>query len=163
MTITVRDATEGDRPALVSLMAGLNAFEYTLRPDRDVSVEAAQAHVEFLLRLVEKFGGFTLIAELDGGPVGFILALIEEEEGAYVVPEHRRYGYISDMFVDEAARGKGVAKALLEEVERRFLAVSIDRVQVTAIKSNGGADATYRAAGYEPLYTTFEKTLSTSD
>ncbi len=161
--VSVRHATAADRPALVALMAGLNAFEHGLRPDRDTSWEAAEAHLDYLLGLVERFGGFTLIAELDDTPVGFLLALIEEEEGAYVVPEHRRHGIISDMFVDEAARGKGVAKAMLRETDHRFRTVGIDRIQVTALTANEAADASYRAAGYKPLYTNFEKMLSTSD
>ena len=51
----------------------------------------------------------SLVAEVDGTLVGF-LSLVFREHLNYVYPQ----GWIPDLIVTEAARGKGVARALLE-------------------------------------------------
>ena len=163
MTLTVREATAADRPAVVAFMAALNRYENRFESDRDESLEAADSHIAHLEDLIETQGGFTLVAELDGVPVGFLLGLILEAEGTFIVPDERRYGDISDLFVDSNARGKGVARAMLTEAEAQFRSRGIERLRVTALTANDPATATYRADGFTPLYTTFRKELGKAD
>jgi len=159
MTLSIRETKGADRPRLVAFMAALNAYENSIETDRDESQEAADTHLAYLESLVETQGGFILIAELNGNPVGFLLGLICETEGTFIVPDKRRYGEISDLFVDPNARGKGVARAMLAEAEAWFRGRGVERLRVTALTANDPAVETYRAAGYAPLYTTFNKTI----
>ncbi len=158
-SVSIREAREADRPVLNAFMQGLNVFEHTLRPDRDTGPAAAESHMTYLLDCVSDQGGFALIADIDGRPAGFLLALIEQAAGTYLIPEQRQYGVITDLFVAEDARRKGVAQALIREAEDRFRATGIDRVMVTALSDNRDAVETYGALGYGPSETTFVKPL----
>ena len=163
VTVTVRDAGPADRAALNRFMTELNRFEHRIRPDRDTGAPAGAAHLDFLLGLIESDGGFTLLAETDGTPVGFLLGLRGAEEGTYVVPDERRFGDISDIFVAEEARGQGVGKALMLAAEGRFRAMGLTRVRITALTANKDAVAAYTATGFTPLYTVLEKPIEASD
>lgn len=159
MTVIIRDATDDDEDILALFMQRLNIFEHTLRPDRDRTDRSAVDHIKYLKNLIKTQGGFALIAQDAENPIGFLIGLIETEEGSYVVPEHRRYGLISDLYVSDEVRGMGIGKQLLAEAESKFATLAIDRIQVSALESNTKAGGVYRATGYDPLYTLFEKKL----
>ena len=158
-SITVRDATPEDRPQLVGFMADLNAYEHALQPDRALGEKAADAHLAYLESLVARQRGFVLVAEESGGVQGFLLGIVEEEDGSYVIPEARPYGYVTDLFITEIARGRGVGRALMGEAERRFRDAGLPSIRVTALAANEGACGTYEGLGYQHHAITFIKPL----
>ena len=142
-SITVRDATPEDRPQLVGFMAELNAYEHALQPDRALGEKAADAHLAYLEALVARQRGFVLVAEESGGVQGFLLGIVEEEDGSYVIPEARPYGYVTDLFISEIARGRGVGRALGEKAADAHLAyleslVARQRGFVLVAEESGG-------------------------
>ena len=157
--VDVRDATPADRSVLVGFMAALNAVEHQWESDRALEPAAADEHIAYLEGLVRDQAGFMLLAEENQQPAGFLVGIEEWEDGTYIVPEARRYGKITDLFVDDRSRGRGIARALLAEAERRFRANGLPAVQVTALAANEAARAAYRATGYRPLDVTYAKSL----
>ena len=149
--IAIRDAVPEDRPQLVRFMAALNAFERTLEPNRALGEAAADRHMAYLQDLVARQEGFVLIALGPEGPLGFLLAIVGEAAGGFVVPEARRYGYVTDLFVSESARGRGVARALLAEAESRFRTRGLPSMRLSVLAANEAARAAYRQLGFRPL------------
>ena len=154
MTPVIRDATAADRPAIDALMQTLNTAEAVLqaqkrfREDRDCTLEAARTHVDFLIREMRESGGFHLTAEYDSRCVGWLMAMIETRGGAYIRPDHRRYGVITDLVVDENYRRVGAGRALLDEALSRFRRMKLPRVLLKALSGNETAFRLYRSVGF---------------
>ena len=97
----VRPITPADFLPVAALLAELGRPRLT--PE---TTDAAQAVYE---RHVADPQTASLVAEVDGSIVGF-LSLVFREHLNFVHPQ----GWIPDLIVSEAARGKGAARALLE-------------------------------------------------
>lgn len=156
----VREALVEDRPVLVGFMAQLQDFERALEPNRQPGAEIAERHLAALEGWAAGHsGGGVLVAEINGRVAGFIVVGIDAELGDYVLAPNRLVGRISDLWVEPAARGRGVARALVAAVEARLNAAGIARAEVTAVQGNAAALRLYAALGYAPYEVTLGKGL----
>jgi ribosomal protein S18 acetylase RimI-like enzyme len=156
---TIREATPEDRDALARMMQALNRTEDAITHDRTTDLESAVKHVTHLENIVMDDGGCLLVADAGGAAIGFLIAFVEEDDGFYLKPEARKHGYISDLYVVAAMRGRGVAKALMAEAEAQFRAMGISRVQIGVLVANRGASALYEKQGYRTRSLFLEKDL----
>lgn len=85
----------------------------------------------------------TYLAEFGGRPVGFAcLRLIPHLQG------DEPYAKLTDNYVDESARRRGVSRALIAHVEAVVRAAGASEVVIITGFENAGAQAAYRASGY---------------
>lgn len=155
----IREATPADRPALARMMAALNAVEAAISPDRDLSLEAASAHLAYLEATASANGGFVLVSSADDLVNGFLVAHVEKEDGEYVLPAMRQYGFICDLFVESKARRQGLAQHLVSEAGSRFRAAGLSSMRVSALAANQAACAFYQSEGFLPFDIVFRKEL----
>ncbi|MEM6439951.1 MAG: GNAT family N-acetyltransferase [Pseudomonadota bacterium] len=149
MTPTIREVGREAREALLPLMEGLQAVERAMEANR-VPPSGIGPHLDRQLDLMERDGGFALLAEAEGRPVGFLIGLVVEDADLYVLPENRRLGAVTDLYVAEAARRQGLAARLMAEAEARFVALGLPRMSIGALAGNAAARALYlRWAGRE--------------
>lgn len=148
--VTLRPAVlPADRPALEAMMAALQDFERAVAPDRLPGTEMAATHMAALLGEVASKDGRVILAEVGAGqPVGFALGWIAETLGRYIVADKARYGLISDLFVAEAWRGRGIGRALIRTMEAHFHSHGLTRTAIHALADNDAARRRYLAAGY---------------
>jgi ribosomal protein S18 acetylase RimI-like enzyme len=127
-------------------------FEDGFDPDRSISADADE--------LTEP-QGLLLLARRDGDPVGCGALKLHENEPAE----------IKRMWVAPSARGMGLGRRLLEELEERARRRGSTKVMLETNRSLTEAIALYRSAGYrevEPFndepyaHHWFEKRLGTS-
>lgn len=59
-----------------------------------------------------------------------------------------RRGWIARLAVDPGRRGQGVGRALVEELERRFLDIGITRVNLLVLSENTAGRAFWERLGY---------------
>lgn len=147
----IRPARDTDHPALVRFMAGLQAHEPTLDPDLLAEPEAmADSHVAHLLDQVAHHDGTALIAEdpASGNPLGFAIAHAEADAGTFMADDARRVGRLTDLFVTEDARGRGIARALIAACEDHFRTLGLRHMQIGVLARNTRAQRLYEAAGY---------------
>jgi ribosomal protein S18 acetylase RimI-like enzyme len=159
-SLIVRPARPEDRATLVEFMAELNRVEHRYEPDRDLNPKAADRHLAYLEDLVRRSGGFITVAQSPDRVLGFLVGILDSEDGSYIRPEERSFGHVTDIYIAEAARRCGLGRSLVEDAEARFQALGVGKVRVTALAANSGAIATYEGCGYRPLEVTFIKNLA---
>lgn len=139
------------------MMQGLNLYEEGLVGGRSTDEQSAEKHVAYIQDNIRKHRGCAFVAEVDGSVCGFVFAHEDEEPGYNARADVRRFGYISELYVDETARGLGIASKLMEAAEQHFSKSGIKAIQISAFTANKGAIGLYEKLGYTPSYVCLEK------
>jgi GNAT superfamily N-acetyltransferase len=132
----IRAARPEDGPAYIELVRGLAAFERLEPPD-----DAAAA------RLLEHAFGprpryELLVVELDSRLVGYAV-FFETYSTFRALPSL----FLEDLFVHEAARGRGIGKALLTTLAQQAAQRGCGRVEWSVLDWNVHAQSFYRSLG----------------
>jgi ribosomal protein S18 acetylase RimI-like enzyme len=141
--LRVRSATAKDAEAIARMWAEFAAF---LRERGDTDPQAFGA--EAFLR--DGFGSdpafFGLIAEIDGGPAGYLLYHF-----GYDVDRAARLMYVVDLWVDPPARRAGVGRSLMREAATRCRAHGGSDLVWSVFVNNKSAFAFYERLGAKYL------------
>jgi GNAT superfamily N-acetyltransferase len=136
VTLTIRTAEAGDEGLILAMVKALATYER--EPD---AVKATEESIRASLfvpdALVHAF-----IAEVDGQPVGFALWFL-----TYSTWTGRPSLYLEDLYVDDAARGQGIARALFRRLAREAKARNCARIDWAVLDWNVDAMAFYRRIG----------------
>ncbi len=139
--LTLGDAVAADLPAFPELLAQLG---YPTDP------AALPGRVE----RIRAGGGRVLVARAGDRVLGLIaLAFLP------LIHHERPLARISALVVDQAARGRGVGRRLVAEVERIARAAGCDRIEVMSANHRAAAHAFYGALGYTEKPKRFVKAL----
>ena len=98
-------------------------------------------------------GGFALLAEQDGGLVGYAMVAIKtatETEFEDTWQSGERVAEIETLVVAPEARGGGVGSALLDAVDVELEAAGIHDVLIAAFATNTDAIRLYERRGFRP-------------
>jgi ribosomal protein S18 acetylase RimI-like enzyme len=130
--VTVRDARPDEAPLVANLIRELAVSE-----DVESGVTSA------LVRAYQEYGDSgVLVAELDGEVVATLTYFIRP--GLFHGGD---WGYIDELVVTAAARGRGAGDALVTEAMRRFEAADCKEAAVATVFGNDRAAALYRKHG----------------
>ena len=133
MTITVREATLDDLPAVVRLLAQMH------------EVPSAVPDVATWTRMLAQDGRTVLLAELDEDPVGTADLTIAPG----LIHGARARASVDYVVVDREHRREGVGRALMDECERRARAAECYEVLLMSGDHRLEAHRFYEALGYE--------------
>lgn len=145
MTLEIRWAQPGDEASVLRLIRGLARYER--EPDAVQTTEKSLTETLF----APNAQVFAFIAELDGRPVGLALWFL-----TYSTWTGQPSLYLEDLFVDEDARGRGIARALMRRLAREAKARHCARMDWAVLDWNVDAMAFYerlggrRQTGWEP-------------
>jgi len=145
--VRVGTALPADREAIVGLIRALNIHEAAITGDRLVTHAAAETYYLALVDRIARQEGRLLAAEAEAAIVG-MLGLIIREDQAFVREDLRRHGYVSDLVVNEAWRGRGVGRLLLGEAERFTREKGLKRLVIDVMAGNAGAERLYGELGF---------------
>ncbi|SHI66612.1 L-amino acid N-acyltransferase YncA [Roseomonas rosea] len=163
--LLIRPCRPEDRPALVEQFLALNRYEEPLARNRRTDLAGAEESLDAALERVERTGGAALIAEWRGAVAGHLF-LTFEEDAAYVRAVRaalRPYAYISELFVREEARRRGIGRALLAEAERLAAARGVPRLMIGVLAGNAEAAALYRRFGFRDYAVEMRKAVPSGD
>ncbi|ACE89300.1 GCN5-related N-acetyltransferase protein [Rhizobium phaseoli] len=131
MTVTIRDARPEDEAGWRQLWAAYLDFY-------DVTVEADITDQTWR-RIFDPASAIAMcVAEIDGRIIGFALYLTHE--GTWI---RGRDCYLEDLFVDADARGKGVGRALMDDLVALGKAEGWSRLYLHTSENNKTARALY--------------------
>ena len=133
--MNVRAATPDDLDLLMSLVERLESELPTL-PYAEDPAERERGKVEDMVR-----AGVALVAEEDGQAIGYALARFGDHGPTTV--------YVSDLWVDEAARGRGLGRELLRRISEEAAVRGTTHVLLDVDSRNVDALTFYRRLGFE--------------
>jgi GNAT superfamily N-acetyltransferase len=147
-----------DEAAILSFIDGMQLFEYAIESDRRIDATVAKEFFVEIFSRVESRGGAVLVYEDDGVLVGWAV-VYRDENDIYVRSQERAFALISELFVVEGARGRGIGQALIVACEDWARARGLNVVMISVLRDNRRAERIYRAAGFETYYTGLRKYL----
>ena len=138
------------RPAEIGEIDVLYGFEQgivkTERPF-DPTLKPGEIHYYDLRELVLSPDSEVLVAVADDRIVGSGFADIRRADD-YL--RHERYAHLGFMYVVPEYRGRGVIRAILEELKRWSLARGVNELRLEVYDANGAAVRAYEKAGFKP-------------
>jgi len=155
--VRVRRARAQDMPALTRLWRELVGFHEALGgQDFRLAPDAEAGWKKYLRGHLGKADKLCVVAEIAGQPVGFLMASIEKRPGVFM---EREYGHISDVYVQEPQRGKGVGKALVAEGLAWFGEKRVGRVRLQTDARNTLGFEFWKKLGFHTTVFTMDKLL----
>lgn len=139
MTLAIRTGTPADVPVIAELIRGLARYE-KLEHEVTMTEERLAANLFGPHPYAE-----TLIAELDGSPVGF--ALFFHNFSTFLAQPGI---YLEDLFVVPERRGGGLGRALLKELARLAVERDCGRLEWSVLDWNREAIGFYERLGARP-------------
>lgn len=108
---------------------------------------SASSFTQWAEAMKPALGRFTclFIAEHSGGPIGFLagnLKTLPPYFGGHLI------GFVSEVFVADAHRGKQVGRDLVDTALRWFKAQRAHRVELQVVMNNSGARKLYNKLGW---------------
>ena len=159
MTYLIRDARlPADREQLHEFIMGTQRFESAFEPNRRLDRPVAAEYLALLEADVRSKGGRILVVEQAGKLLGWGVVHAQEDD-VYVIGEERSFAYISELFVVEAVRGKGVGRALIAACEDWARSKGLNVIQIGVLPGNRRAASIYEKAGYSPYAIQLRKYL----
>jgi GNAT superfamily N-acetyltransferase len=156
--VVIRAARPEDREALIEQFRDLNLYEEPISNDRRTDRAGAEAGLAEAEAKVAEKEGVKLVAEVDGRVVGYLF-LIFDRHAVYVREEKRDHAHVTDLFVLEELRGRGIGRALLLEAERVAEARGVDHMTIGVLTGNLPAERAYARFGFRPDWSGLKKPL----
>jgi len=149
--LLIRPATAADYPAWHVLWLGYNKF---YGRHGETALPAAITHMTWS-RFFDAYEPMqALVAELDGELVG-LAHFLYHRSTTQIAPNC----YMQDLFTAAAARGRGVARALIEEVYARARAAGSGRVYWQTHETNATAMRVYDSVAEKSGFVVYRKLL----
>ena len=119
-----------------------DVIEAVLRLLPQVSRRGGDVTAERVRHVVQQPSTTVIVAKIDGRVVGSatlirLLSLVGQ------------FGYVEEVVVDEAARGAGIGRSLIEELADMARAEGLDFLELTSRPAREAANRLYRSLGFE--------------
>jgi ribosomal protein S18 acetylase RimI-like enzyme len=143
-----KDTSPTHLQQFVAMMQRMYEFHATLHSDwqpREGWQEGSAGWIKRAGDNEDWFFAIVLTADEQASPAGYVTASFHYEAPLFV---QNRFGYIADMWVEEAFRRQGVATQTLDAVYAWFREQGVNRVQLEVDVENLGGQEFWRSVGY---------------
>ena len=162
MDFVIRPYDPADYDWVLQCEVALQEHERALHDTRLPGLPHTRDYLAMLWDVLAENQGILLIAENTGGErLGLVAGHIVDEPWPMETRDSTRYGYVSDIFIEPAARGGGLAKALLDAIAAHLHRAdpTLTRLRISALAVNRIACRAYEKAGFTPYEVTYERVL----
>jgi ribosomal protein S18 acetylase RimI-like enzyme len=142
----IRLAKQEDADAIARMWEDLVRYHHIM--DSDLPDSAPNGGKVYAHRITDRLNDThtrVLVAEEDGKVVGYVLGVIVDLVPEMFVQEDG--GFLADIYVDEAYRGKGIGRALVEALRVWFGECGVRYFEWYVASHNENARAFWRAVG----------------
>jgi len=159
-TVRIAAYRPADFGAVLAFVAAIQEHERAGIPELRPGGEVGARYAELLVRTVEEKNGVILLARDGEQAVGFACAWVDEDDDVLLRADARRHAYVSDIFVDQHWRHKGLGRRLLAAIEAAMSERGCRRMRIRSKAFNVAALKCYEAAGFEPYEIMLAKTIT---
>jgi GNAT superfamily N-acetyltransferase len=147
MGIETRGARESDIPELARLIAAIAAYHESIDPRARFDWDEIRLAPDWLKLVLSRDHHRIWVADHgDGHLAGYLWAHLRRDRQGYLP---RVKGYINHAFLDEAWRGKGLLKPMLENAYEWFRSRGITVVTLTVLHRNWLGSTAWYKHGFE--------------
>ncbi|MGH7710891.1 MAG: GNAT family N-acetyltransferase [Gemmatimonadaceae bacterium] len=145
--VTVRPAVRADLPAIGRLGALLVRTHHAFDPQRFIAAtpQTERGYASFLGTQLDEPNAIILVAEQDSQVIGYAYAGVE---GYDYMSLRGPAGVLHDIVVDQAQRGRGVARMLMDATLAALEARGAPRVVLWTAEGNEAAQRLFARAGF---------------
>ncbi len=149
-SVTIRPVQPSDQAAITRLWQALSDYHTALDPRLPVpTADAAQSYAARLIETHEDPYTRTLVAEVTGQVVGYVLgAVIDLQADLF---EYEETGFIADVYVEPAFRRQGIARRLVEAINAWFAEQGVRHVEWQVASANDDAIRFWQSVGGRAL------------
>ena len=152
----IRRATQEDIPAILHLLEQVLAVHHQGRPDLFREKGTKYSGPE-LAQMLGQADAPIFVLEESGSVAGYLIGQMIKADGAAQEPVTTFY--VDDLCVDEAARGKGIGRKLMEYARDYAAAQGCHNLTLHVWEGNPAAQAFYESMGMKTQYTCLEWVL----
>jgi ribosomal protein S18 acetylase RimI-like enzyme len=146
--ITIREYRDQDEDAIIALVREMQAHEMQFNPHYKSAEAIGSWYLDLLKKNCADLDGVILVA-LDGSTyVGMAVVftrVVEKGEGEEMAHVS---AHLSEIVVTQAARGRGIGRALLAECETRARAAGRTELTLAVFPGNTAARQLYQSVGF---------------
>ena len=155
--MTIVQAENRHIPGLIRLLYQVGGVHHEIRPDlfRSGAIKYTEKELEALLA-DENFPIF--VAEAENQVLGYCFCQIRDYRGSTVLTDRKEI-YIDDLCVEEALRGRGIAKALYGHVTDWAKETGCTYITLNVWQGNDNAMRFYEKMGMQRRSITMETKL----
>lgn len=146
--IEIREATSKDLPEVADLWELLAEHHEKLSPHFSLAWDSKRKWSKYLKKKFSEISTKLIVAEENGRLVGFMLCLLAPNAPVY---KERKIGVVSDVYVLEERRMKGVGREMLNFAVKWFKKNRVRTVQLFVAHDNVAARAVWHQLGFEPF------------
>lgn len=143
--VKIRKLAEGDVDGICALWKEFATLREGLTKRRILNEDAADYFFGYATGLLQRKDTLTLVGEVEGELVAYLIATKQRRPPIY---HHTRVAYLSDAFVTQAHRGKGILKQFMAELQKWSKAEGITAIDVQVFQGNTEAQEVYRHLGF---------------
>lgn len=146
--VVIRPATADDLPSVARLAAGLVRLHHRWDAKRFLIVEPVEEGYGWWLgSQLGTPGVVLLVAQVEGAVAGYLYGGLEERDWMLL---RDACGMVHDVYVDEAFRRRGVARALMRAGIDALQAQGVPRVGLSTAPQNVEGQALFASLGFRP-------------
>jgi len=158
MNVTIRKAGVGDERLLASLNAFVQDVHLEKRPADFKTTNNAEL-ADWYRSVLEASTGRAWIADSDGRPVGYVLAVVHRRSENPFCPA-RQWLEIDEIAVDPKFRRRGIGRGLILKAISEAKALGIATIEATSWAFNGETHGLLGDVGFVPKTVRFELTTA---
>ena len=137
---------------------GLQEFERKLDPRMPSGESIADDYIQDMFMQCRQFAGCVFVCEQDEQIAGYV-TIHTKYVSEDIDDGPRKFGFITDVFVDEKFRGKGIGKALLNHAQNHARENGVSEMMIGVLASNHQARSLYQTQGFKEFAIKLEKKL----
>lgn len=146
----IRCACPSDLANLVALQQEAQELHAEAHPERFRRNPPDESLAEFLSGVIDSPSSRLLVAD-EGAPVGFVSADFRHREENWCSVS-RESCYLSSLCVALAFRRTGVARLLIEALQREAITRGCPEIELDVWTFNGPARGLFASLGFQPLF-----------
>jgi len=159
--ITIDPFQQSDLAIVIQYVEAIQEFERIHVPELKLGPEIGSGYASMLIQRVAERNGCMLMARTETRTVGFGCAWVQSDYDMLLRDDARTHAYVSDIFVEDAWRRRGIALRILSALEMEMHSRGCRRIRICSKATNHVALGCYNAAGYRAYEITFTKDLDT--